>query len=321
MIIQNKKLSIIRRFDHEFLLWKNFMQTYIDQSFDLNSCYLIETKLRQLHRRFNYSFIKKLYNLLKRFDHEVKKSVLKKLTKFCTFCQKHEKSSERFKFILRDDVNMNFNYSVIVNVMYIENNLILHVIDEATRFQAAKWLQNISAKHIWEILRLCWIDVYLNSSDHILHDADKNFVSKKFRQFVISMTIIIKIVSIEAHWSIDIVERYHAELRRAYQMIFENIKIDIDKKIMLQMIVKTINNTADFDELMSTLLVFEVYSRMHVMNSSISSINQRVMTIEKAMIEMRKFRVERQIADALNTRNDFIIISIHDLFFNSNVLI
>jgi hypothetical protein len=94
--------------------------------------------------------------------------------------------------------------------MYVESSLILHVIDEATRFQAARWLQNISAKHTWDMLCLCWIDVYLNSSNHILHDADKNFVSREFRQFVISMTIIIKSVSIEAHWSIDIVERYHA---------------------------------------------------------------------------------------------------------------
>ncbi len=323
MIAQFEKssLSIIRRFDHEFLLWKNFMQTYIDQSFNLNLCYLIETKLRQLHKRFDHSSIRKLYDLLERFDHEVKKSVLKKLIKFCTFCQKHEKSSERFKFTLRDDVNMNFNYSVIVDVMYIENNLILHVIDEVTRFQAARWLQNISVKHIWEILRLCWIDVYLNSSDHILHDADKNFVSRKFRQFVISMTIIIKAISMKTHWSIDIVKRYHAELRRAYQMIFENIDIVTSKEIMLQMTVKTVNDTADSDELMSKLLIFDVYSRMHVMNSSISSINQRAMTIEKAMIEMRKFRAERQVADALNIRNDLIIISIHDLFLNSNVLI
>jgi hypothetical protein len=184
MIAQLEKsfLSVIRRFDHEFLLWKNFMQTYIDQSFDFNFCYLIETKLRQLHKRFDHSSTRKLHDLLERFDHDVKKSVLKKLSKFCIFCQKHEKSSERFKFTLRDDVN--FNYSVIVDVMYVENSLILHVIDEATRFQAAKWLQNISAKHIWEMLRLCWIDVYLSSSDHILHDADKNFVSRKFRQFV-----------------------------------------------------------------------------------------------------------------------------------------
>jgi hypothetical protein len=39
------------------------------------------------------------------------------------------------------------------------------------------------------------------------------------------------------------------------------------------------------------------------------------------MIEIRKFRAERQIVDVLNIRNDSIIISIHDLFLNSNVLV
>jgi hypothetical protein len=112
------------------------MQIYIHQFFDLNLCYLIETNLRQLHRRFDHSSIRKLHDLLEQASHDVKKSVLKKLSKFCIFCQKHEKSSERFKFILRDDVN--FNFSIIVNIMYIENNFILHVIDEATRFQVAK---------------------------------------------------------------------------------------------------------------------------------------------------------------------------------------
>jgi hypothetical protein len=105
-------------------------------------------------------------------------------------------------------------------------------------------------------------------------------------------------------------------------MIFENLNdTEISKEIILQMIIKTINDTADSDELVSTLLVFEAYSRMHAMNSSISSINQRTMTIEKAMIEMRKFRAERQVADALNTRNESIVISIHDLSINSDVLI
>jgi hypothetical protein len=112
------------------------MQTYVNEFFDLNFCYLIESKLRQLHRRFNHSSIRKLYDLLERANHEMKKSALKKLIKFCTFCQKYAKSSERFKFTLRNDVN--FNYSVIVDVMYVENSLILHVIDEATRFQVAR---------------------------------------------------------------------------------------------------------------------------------------------------------------------------------------
>ncbi len=295
------------------------MHSYIIQFFELNFCYLTDVELRQLHRRFDHSFITKLHDLLERSDHEVKKAILKKLIKFCTFCQKYAKSSERFKFTLKDEIN--FNYSVIVDVMYIDNNLILHVVDDVTRFQIAKWLQNISVKHIWEMLRLCWIDVYLNLSDHILTDADKNFASREFRQFAISMIIIIIIVSMKTHWSIDVMKRYHIELRRAYQMIFENLESTMNKEIILQMIVKAINDTIDSDDLMLILLIFETYSRMHVMNLSISSIIQRTMTIEKAMIEIRKFRAERQIIDVLNIQNDSIIISIHDLFFNSDVLV
>jgi hypothetical protein len=88
-----KVLSIIRRFDHDFLLWKNsyFLHSYITQSFNSNLCYLTDVELRQLHKRFDHSFILKLHTLLKRSDHEVKKTVLKKLTKFCIFCQKYAK--------------------------------------------------------------------------------------------------------------------------------------------------------------------------------------------------------------------------------------
>jgi hypothetical protein len=120
-------------------------------------------------------------------------------------------------------------------------------------------------------------------------------------------------------------KKFHIELRKAYQMIFENLNLNsestISKEIVLQMIVKAINDTIDSDELMLILLIFETYSRMHVMNLSTSSITQRDIIIEKAMIEIRKIRVERQIVDALNIRNESIVISIHDLSINSNVLI
>jgi hypothetical protein len=157
MITKNRSLSIIRRFDHGFLLWNNShsLHSYINQSFNSNFCYLTDVELRQLHRRFDHSSSLKLHTLLQRSGHDVKKSVIEKLTEFCIFCQKYAKSSERFKFTLKDDANCNFNYSVIVDVMYIENHLILHVVDDATRFQVVKWLKNISAKHIWDMLRLC----------------------------------------------------------------------------------------------------------------------------------------------------------------------
>jgi hypothetical protein len=66
------------------------------------------------------------------------------------------------------------------------------------------------------------------------------------------------------------VKRYHAELRRAYQMIFENLNTEstISKETVLQMIVKAINDTVDPDDLVLILLIFETYPRMHVMNFS-----------------------------------------------------
>lgn len=205
--------------------------------------------------------------------------------------------------------------------MYIDNSPILHVVDEATRYQAARWLQNINAKHIWDTLRLCWIDVYLGSPDYIHHDAGKNFVSREFRQLATSLAITIKSVPVEAHWSIGIVERYHAVLRQAYKVIMDNLEGTIKKKTALQIAVKAVNDTAGPDGLVPTLLVFGAYPRMHTMDPPAPTIIQRADAIEKAMNEVRKFRAENQVADALNTRNGPLVNPVHDLPLNSDVLV
>jgi hypothetical protein len=103
--------------------------------------------------------------------------------------------------------------------MYIDGSPVLHVINKATRFQAARWLQNISAKHTWDTLRLCWIDTYIGPPGYITHDAGITFVSREFQQHAISMAILTKSVPIEAHWSVGIVERAYLTLRRAYKII------------------------------------------------------------------------------------------------------
>jgi hypothetical protein len=68
---KKESFPVIRRFGHGFLLWKNSMQAYINQSFDLNPCYLTETELRQLHRRFGHPSTRKLHDLLERAYHEM----------------------------------------------------------------------------------------------------------------------------------------------------------------------------------------------------------------------------------------------------------
>lgn len=159
LITSSVSLPVTRRFGHPFLLWEEALRVYLQESFDHNPCFLTDTELRRLHRRFGHPSSEKLCNLLEKSGHEVSKPAVDYLTTYCEFCQKHGRSPGRFKFTFREDLD--FNHSVYVDIMYIEGSPILHLIDGATRFQAARWLQNISAKHTWDILRACWIDTYV----------------------------------------------------------------------------------------------------------------------------------------------------------------
>ncbi len=113
------------------------------------------------------------------------------------------------------------------------------------------------------------------------------------------MNIKIKIVSIEFHYSIEIIKRYHDSLSCVYAIIVFEIS-DIDSNSILQMIFKTLNDSIDFNDLVFILLMFDVYSRMIEMNVSFSTITQRSIAMRKAMKEVRKTIAFRQMNDVLN---------------------
>ena len=88
----------------------------------------------------------------------------------------------------------------------------------------------------------------------------------------------------------------------------------------LQMTFKIINDLIDFNELMFTLFVFDVYFRMIELNASSSILTQRTAAMRKIMNEIKRLIVLRQMNDAFNTRNEFSTIAIHDFSLNSSVL-
>jgi hypothetical protein len=87
------------------------------------------------------------------------------------------------------------------------------------------------------------------------------------------------------------------------------------------MTFKALNDFAELNELIFTLLIFEAYLRMIEMNASSSIITQRFVAMRKAMNEIRKSIVVRQVNDALNIRNDSFSILIHVLSLNFNVFV
>ena len=160
----------------------------------------------------------------------------------------------------------------------------------------------------------------MKSFNFISIDAEKQFIIRKFKQYVINMKITIKIVFVETHHWINQIERYYKSFRRIYTIIITKIS-DIDFELKLQIIFKIINNSIDFIELIFTLFVFDVYSRMIEMNASFFIIIQHVVTMKKTVNEIRKHIALRQIKNAFNIQNESSTISIRNFSLNSEILI
>jgi transposase InsO family protein len=281
------------------------------------TAYLTTTEIKRIHRRFGHPSVTRLYKVLTTAGHSVEIQALEFLTKVCHHCQMNAPSPTRFRFTLKDDYE--FNYEVIVDIMYLAGSQqgsqlagqlagqqgkqpVLHVVDTATAFNAARFLKDITARHVWETLRLCWIDVYQGPPDWIVTDAGKQFRSSEFRQYAKDMAISLKEVPIEAHNSIGKVERYHGPLRRAYDIIRAEDPT-ASPEVALQMAVKAVNDTAGPDGLVPTLLVFGAYPRMTDDSPPSPTIRQRALAIRKATEALRRIQATRKVNEALATRN------------------
>jgi hypothetical protein len=130
LITPTTSILVARRFGHPFLLWSTSLRNHIVESFNSNPCFLTDIELKRLHRRFGHPSVNRLAKVLERAGHEIDKEALEHLTKFCHFCQKHRRSPRRFRFTLRDDVD--FNFYIIVDVMYISGKPLLYIVDEGT---------------------------------------------------------------------------------------------------------------------------------------------------------------------------------------------
>ena len=123
----------------------------------------------------------------------------------------HSNTSSHFKFTLHDD--MEFNYQVLMDIMFIDVKPILHVIDTTTSLQATWFLCNITVKETWNTLCLAWIDTYIGPPDTLISDASTNFTSIEFKANACIMAIKVEKVSLKAHNSISKLEQYYIPLQ------------------------------------------------------------------------------------------------------------
>lgn len=304
--------DVVRVQGHPFIQWNERIETHFTHA-----------ELQRLHRRFGHPHVDKLYNLLKRSEvsnvNAATRKTLQQIEKSCGPCQEYAQRPRRFKFTLRDDVD--FNHTVYADIFYIDGQPILHVVDEATRFQAARWLSRVTSESIWQALRRCWIDVYLGPPDVIAHDAGKNFMGRAFQANADMMHIKTKSIPVEAAHSMSIVERYHKPIRRAFNVIKKEAA-DLDKEDALQMAVKAINDSTGPDGIVPTLLVFGALPRLGLPNDQPSpSTFKRAAALRKATEAMSREFAKRQVREAMASRNGPNVTAIHDTPVGSPVLV
>jgi len=92
------------------------------------------------------------------------------------------------------------------------------------------------------------------------------------------------------------------------------------KDVLLQIVVKAINNSAGLDRIVLTLLVFGVYLRLTKDSPLSPSIIVRTTAIYKVIKELRRIYTERQVRDALIMRNRLNTYRIHELLLQSDIL-
>lgn len=289
------KLKVKRKLGHAYLEWKKEHQLLFTKS-----------ELIKLHRAFSHPNTEKLYNLLKRarpqdLTPDTRKT-LSEIAHECRTCQKHSPKPHRYKVTMPPYPDLKFGEELSMDLMWINSEAVLHIVDTATRFSTATFLDDYghSSSGVWNAFIDTWCTVYTGYPNKVRTDFGSNFQSIEFKNLCKKVGISLVISGTEAHNSLGIGERYHAPLRRIYMKTSEEYP-HISKHIRLKIALKAMNDTMGENGLVPSLLVFGIIPRFPIITSDLPNQRERMEVLAAAQKEMNTIIAERRIITALTT--------------------
>jgi hypothetical protein len=91
------------------------------------------------------------------------------------------------------------------------------------------------------------------------------------------------------------------------------------KQFVLQIAIKAVNNTAEPDGLVLTLLVFSTYPRIITTDTFFLMVTKHSKAIIKAIKQIAELYAKRQVTDALKQQNRPNISNTLDVLISKNV--
>lgn len=112
----------------------------------------------KMHRNFFHPSASKLFNLIKtaRPENATKHTLelFKDITNRFDPCQRIKPGPYSFRVTMGIG-HLRFNERVLIDIMYLGNMPVLHVVDESTHFNAACFLSSVSAADVWSAFIRC----------------------------------------------------------------------------------------------------------------------------------------------------------------------
>ena len=116
-----------------------------------------DVQLKNMHRNLGHPSVEKHMKIIEQADlknlDENTRFRLKNLVKHCKICQLTGAKPRRFLFSIKDDITGEFNHIIEIDVCYLDDGNILHIICNGTGFQSGKFLSDMSAATAWRTLR------------------------------------------------------------------------------------------------------------------------------------------------------------------------
>ena len=284
----NRKQDL--HFQNYFLIhrWMPHEQPYVFYTFP---------ELQRIHATFGHPSIKATRNLLKRASgkstDKKTKLAIKNIAQDCKICAVRSAAPRRFKITI-GTADLRFNHEVQVDTMWIMGKPVVHMVDVATHFTAARFIRKQSSAEVWKAIRRMWTLLYCGPPDYLAVDQGSNYISSEFKDAARQDGIKIREAPIETPGSIGIVERYHTPLRRAYLTIRESFDKTTTNDDCLLMATFSVNNVIGPEGLCPMLLVYGALPRPARATPALTQ-RQRADAIDKAMTEVIKEHAQQKV--------------------------
>ena len=202
--------------------------------------------------------------------------------------------------------------------MYLENALVLHVVDEDTTFSAAAFLGKETADATWNTFMNIWVCVYIGFPDAMATDQGPQFKSKRWKALLLLAGIKHFQSGVQSHNYLGVRERYHAFLRDIYREVrLQHPRIE--RSHCLSLSLKAMNDTAGYHGLVPTLLVFGAIPRILIIPVDLPAQINRMKAMKSAGREMASVMTKERISKAVRMKVPFA--EDNDILIGSLVLL